>query len=322
MTLVFQEDGLKLFNDTFLASIGSTLVLRLFQNDTTPTIDSVLADFTEATFSNYAAQTFTPFVPSLYIRPRAVSKGTAPVFTKLGPTGNDIYGYYITDAGNTKLLWSERDPNAPIPMNVDGSTYGVIPQMTLRSEFGGAALLVADNFADPNGTNLTAHSIAPVNVPSTSWTAVNGSIQIQADKAQDISGLLTQYTLDCGLDDYQIEATVRPASGTDPGLLVRWNSLNHGYLLNLNTAAGFAQMYLANGSYSQLCTSEFAVTAGTDYDCVMSVQGSLVRAYINGAEVMATTVSDFPTGGNCGLFKGGAGGAGSTWANLKVRGIA
>lgn len=60
---------------------------------------------------------------------------------------------------------------------------------------GGATTLILDQFADADGTALTAHAIAPTNVPGASWAANNGTWTIQGNQAT--SGVL-------GAGDYNV----------------------------------------------------------------------------------------------------------------------
>lgn len=46
------------------------------------------------------------------------------------------------------------------------------------------AVLILDEFTDPNGTAITAHTIAPTNIPATSWTNLGGAWTIQDNAAR------------------------------------------------------------------------------------------------------------------------------------------
>ncbi len=115
--------------------------LRLYQNNYTPVAASVLGDFTAATFSGYAQATLAAGIPP-WSTPADDGAGRALSFSTLitfanstGAVGNNIYGYYIVDAGGTKLFWAERFAGAPIDMTTAGKTLNVVPVLTFKSEF-------------------------------------------------------------------------------------------------------------------------------------------------------------------------------------------
>jgi len=115
---------------------SSSPKICLFKNNYTPVDSSVLADFTAATFSGYAPVTFTGLGTPATVSGRAVSTNSvAATWTKSGATGNDIYGYYVTDAAGTSLLWAERGGAAPYSMNVNGEGLSITPTLSLATEF-------------------------------------------------------------------------------------------------------------------------------------------------------------------------------------------
>lgn len=109
--------------------------LHLFKNNYTPIAGSLLADFTEADFTGYASVTLAGWTTPVIISGKSSTSANPVTFTTgtVG-TGNTIYGYYVTDSTNTKLLFAERDANAPIAMNVTGYQYKVTVNFTEKSQ--------------------------------------------------------------------------------------------------------------------------------------------------------------------------------------------
>lgn len=135
MSLVLCNGGSAALLTQLVAWLNANAVLRLFQNNKVPAATDVAADYTEATFTGYAAQPIITFAAPVLTAPREITSAAPMLFTAgvIG-TGNSIYGYYVTDlAGN--LLWAERDTNAPILMTTTGDQYTIIPRFSLRSEF-------------------------------------------------------------------------------------------------------------------------------------------------------------------------------------------
>lgn len=131
MALVLQDEGLlRKLEDLRAAWNSVQLKMHLFQNNYTPLNTSVLGDFTEATFSGYTSQN----IATWGVAAVAAHVGTitpAPLtFTRNSTgAGQTIYGYYVTDAGFTKLYWAERDPAAPVTLTNNGDSYTITAQM-------------------------------------------------------------------------------------------------------------------------------------------------------------------------------------------------
>jgi len=112
------------------------LKVRLFKNNYTPVAGSVIGSFTEANFSGYTPGSLGTLAAATTVSGRAsTTAGTANTWTKSGATGNDIYGYYVTDSGGTVLYWAERGSAAPYSMNTNGEGLSVTPTVTQASEF-------------------------------------------------------------------------------------------------------------------------------------------------------------------------------------------
>jgi len=105
------------------------LVLRLYQNNITPSDTDTTATYTEANFTGYAAITLTGATWN------AASGGTITysaqqTFTCSGASSNSIYGYYVTQTTSTILAWSERDALAPFAIANIGDAVKITPSIS------------------------------------------------------------------------------------------------------------------------------------------------------------------------------------------------
>jgi hypothetical protein len=98
------------------------LTMHLFQNPLLVTRDVVKAYFTEADFSGYVPANVelggggvTPFFPIAFSFLPVAWQGPAAGF------GNDIYGWWIEDAGEN-VLFAGNVESYPTPVNMDGAT--------------------------------------------------------------------------------------------------------------------------------------------------------------------------------------------------------
>lgn len=113
----------------------TVLSIRLYKNDETPDHDSVDSDFEEADYGGYVEQDAEDWTDAeLDAERRAFVTANTLTWTHDTGTGNDIYGYTLWD-GDDNFVAAERFSIAPINMNIDGATFDMIPQITLKSEF-------------------------------------------------------------------------------------------------------------------------------------------------------------------------------------------
>lgn len=124
--------------DSLIAAGGEFdgALVRLFQNDIQPTKDSILADFTIATFTGFATSAAIVWAgPILNPDGEPIVIGDLKLFTGGSPftVSNTIYGYYIVDAAGTKLLWSERFALAQV-VAAAGQSVQVVPTFGARNQ--------------------------------------------------------------------------------------------------------------------------------------------------------------------------------------------
>ena len=101
--------------------------LRLYKNDIQPSPTTLIAAFTEADFTGYAAITIATWGAAFQ---NAIGNGQviAPSqqFNQSGVgVTNNIYGYWYETAAGV-LLWSERFAAAPVPMDATGKALVLI----------------------------------------------------------------------------------------------------------------------------------------------------------------------------------------------------
>jgi hypothetical protein len=105
---------------TYQPGGGPNASIRLFVNDVTPDANSIAAQFTEPTFTGYAAVNLTMDAVSLNNTNVPVSQSNLVRFQPSADGGTDqAYGIFITTAAGV-LIAAERF-DAPIPMQVTTS---------------------------------------------------------------------------------------------------------------------------------------------------------------------------------------------------------
>lgn len=108
-------------------------VLNLYQNDYTPVAGSTDADFTVATFTNYAEKTIarSDWGAASTVSGKGESEAPTQTWT-CGVTGNTVYGYWVEGATSGTVLWAEKfDTARPLAEN---DVLNLTPKFNLYSE--------------------------------------------------------------------------------------------------------------------------------------------------------------------------------------------
>jgi hypothetical protein len=84
--------------------------VHLYKTAVIPTVESVLGDFTEADYTGYAAQTVASWGnPFQDIDGKVKMVGPTQQYQPTATTvTNTIYGYYVTNAGSTVLIYAKQ----------------------------------------------------------------------------------------------------------------------------------------------------------------------------------------------------------------------
>lgn len=132
MAGVIVDTGLTTFLDQIRTGTLNTAKVRLYKNNRTPTQADTPANYTEADFSGYAAQTPTWVAATITSDIAKITCGTLTFTHSAGATDNSLYGWFLTDSGNTVLYAAQIDPHAPFTMSGNGTTYQLTPSITLK----------------------------------------------------------------------------------------------------------------------------------------------------------------------------------------------
>lgn len=117
---------------TQATSSPENLTLKLYTNNYSPVAASVAADFTEATFTGYAAKTLTRSSWTDPVQSGTTAKTTYPELTwSNSGSSQTIYGYYVVGATSGTLIFAEA-LDAAYAM-ATGSSFNLTPELTLDS---------------------------------------------------------------------------------------------------------------------------------------------------------------------------------------------
>jgi hypothetical protein len=101
------------------------LKLHLFKNNYTPVETSTYSSFTESTATGYSAKTLTGATWSISTDGGGTTTATYPAQTFTYTATETIYGYYVTDNGNTTCLFAERFSDGPYVIPSGGGSVTI-----------------------------------------------------------------------------------------------------------------------------------------------------------------------------------------------------
>jgi len=136
MPVVWNEQGLIGVLQSYVQS--ETLIVWPFKNDRMPSSTDSISLYTEADFSGYDGAIplglwGTPYLSNgrCFIKPSPVGW-----LHNGGPSDNFIYGVVCVD-GLGNLVFAERDPRAPVLINLNNPSYNYQPVISDAVEFPG-----------------------------------------------------------------------------------------------------------------------------------------------------------------------------------------
>jgi len=136
--------------------INGSYTLRLYKNDVATGLSKAgldaltVADFTEASFSGYTAQGFTPGSWSTMGTNPTMATYPQVTFTRsVTGVAETVYGFYVTRNSDGELVWFEQSPS-PIVISTAGDSILITPALTLDDN-GGSAVVIGEIAAWPTG---------------------------------------------------------------------------------------------------------------------------------------------------------------------------
>lgn len=151
---------------------------------------------------------------------------------------------------------------------------------------------VSDSFTDTTGTDLSAHTVSPTNVPGGSWTELTNTWQIAGGVN---AGLITSgaqnssASIPCGFADGNLSveadsAATNTATSGDCGLIVRASDSNNFFKFGVNAQADAFRIVERNGGTNTTrATTSITITPGTYYTVTVNLNGQTVTAQLDGA---------------------------------------
>jgi len=107
------------------------VVLRLYTNNITPGEADVLASYTQSTGTGYGPITLTGATWAVAtVAGTTTAEYPQQTFTYTGAEAN-IYGYYVTNAAPSLVLWAERFTDGPYSIPSGGGSVKITPKIEL-----------------------------------------------------------------------------------------------------------------------------------------------------------------------------------------------
>jgi len=108
--------------------------IGLYQNDITPTVNTVITDLTLCDYGGYPGEIeFDAWPEDGVTIAGSIATAVYPEvsFPADGSSSNDVFGYYVVDQDNF-LRWMEPNPSGPVTVGSVGDVYLVTPRYSRR----------------------------------------------------------------------------------------------------------------------------------------------------------------------------------------------
>jgi hypothetical protein len=166
-----------------------------------------------------------------------------------------------------------------------------------------------------------ANSTGDLGVSASGHTwAGDGSMDIVSNKARGAADGELLPRLDCTVTDHIVEVTVDGfTTGDECGVFGRWQNDSNFYLLYLTNNSQKWNLYrkLA-GAYGEIASG--AMTVAGPHEVKLMIQGTRLRAYVDGAEVASETDASLASGTQGGPYVFNANGS-VTFDNFYIQGL-
>ena len=148
---------------------------------------------------------------------------------------------------------------------------------------GGLSLKVRDEFTDTNGTLLGSHTIAPTNVPSTSWGGIQGGADIQSNQANATS-TQTRFICNPGAADGEVRCDViAQAADGRHGVVVRAQDASNFWFVGFQSSANTFYIEERNaGTFTVRASVGKTINGGQTYAVRAVLSGSNIAGTIDG----------------------------------------
>jgi hypothetical protein len=184
--------------------------------------------------------------------------------------------------------------------------------------------LIRDYFTDADTTAIASHTIAPVNIPAASWTAVNGAGTTTAiinsntcvkTATNNDHGVVV---LDHGITTYRLQVDIVPDSlAVNPGgLAARYVDGNNFVGLRIRPDTSKIELYKrVSGTFTLLDDDPASFSVGVAYTLTLDVSPTVLTGYLNGVALVTANDTTNASSTKSGLWMYRTV---STWDNFAV----
>lgn len=154
----------------------------------------------------------------------------------------------------------------------------------------GANVLIYDTFTDADGTNLTAHAIAPINTPGAVWAAVDpvGSpIRVSSNRAVIGNGV-PRYYLSSTVANCTVSATIRLVVAGNLGVMFRRTD-DANYWVAFVQTTQIVLNEITGGVTTQRAATARAYSTGVDYVLSVVLAGNSISCTCDGTTITYTS---------------------------------
>jgi len=183
-------------------------------------------------------------------------------------------------------------PSGAQPYSGAGFNF-VIVSYHLRARY---VVLVDDIFEDADGTLLSAHTIAPVDIPAVSWETQDGDFLIESNELVENVNFYNVSTVDVGEADVKVAILItNHGSSRDPwaGPVVRCSSGTSYWFWGIGSATTMVLYEVNAGVYTLKDTATWPNNLGQEYLVELIASGDTLIGKVDGVQLMRFSGATF-----------------------------
>lgn len=178
-------------------------------------------------------------------------------------------------------------PDPMMALGMLGGKKAIVPTPVISP-------LISDIFTDANGTNINAHTIAPINIPATAWTNLVNAFTIQENQlAPTADGAFDISVCDPGIADGIFAVSVNDANKTNQaGISFRCKDKdNYIFLSRVSFGGNQSLVFFTNTGGSFVAIADVNCDWIDGSELAVITNGASLIGYVNAIPMISTTSS-------------------------------
>lgn len=188
-------------------------------------------------------------------------------------------------------------------------------------------LIIFDQFTDVDGTDVSNHTVAPINTPGNNWFGFSSTWPINSNQVSRSQNAVTERRFSpiiAGESDIMVEIVITPsdqASVSEGGLMVRMEGFPPFFsyqellvvTLDRDNDLVFVSSITGGVEGAPIAQASYPIAAFQQYRLHVEADGSSIKVFVNGVLLISATITAHQTGDQHGFQQEDFSAVGTRW---------